>query len=58
LAGPAVDPNRVLAADIARHFPFMVVQLPDGKISSPITKAFKELENGAEDSLHYLYSAT
>jgi hypothetical protein len=35
----------------------MVVKLPDGKIWSPISKAYKEFENGAEDSLEFLYQA-
>ncbi|UOV02039.1 hypothetical protein [Pseudoxanthomonas mexicana] len=53
-----VDPTQVMPPNISQHFPFMVVQLPDRKIWSPITKAFRELENGREDSLEYLYHAS
>ena len=37
------------------HSPFMVVQVPDGKVWNPIAKAFKQLANGSEDSLEYFY---
>jgi hypothetical protein len=33
----------------------LVVELPSGAVCNPIGKAFKRLENGAEDSLEYFY---
>jgi len=45
----------VMSADLAEMFPFMVVQLPNGKAWNPIGKAFKQLANGSEDSLEYFY---
>ena len=45
----------VMPADVAKIFPFMVVQLPNGKVWNPIAKAFKQLANGSEDSLEYFY---
>jgi hypothetical protein len=49
------NPKDVMPANIAQHFPFMVVKLANGHIWSPISKAFSEMENGQEDSLEYLY---
>tara|TARA_R110000850_G_scaffold274404_2_gene411856 strand:+ start:354 stop:920 length:567 start_codon:yes stop_codon:yes gene_type:complete len=51
-----VTPEDVMPPNVANLFRFMVIQLPDGKVWNPIDKAFKELENGAEDSLEFLYA--
>jgi hypothetical protein len=53
--GSWCESKDVMSADMAKLFPFMVVQLPNGKVWSPITKAFKQLANGSEDSLEYFY---
>jgi hypothetical protein len=47
----------VLPENLLKLFPFMVVQLPNGQVLNPIAKAFKQLANGAEDSLVYFYQA-
>jgi hypothetical protein len=51
-------PADVMPPDVAQHFPFMVVKLPDGQVWSPINKAFSQLENGSEDSLLYMYQVS
>ena len=51
-------PGDCMPAEIAEHFPFMVVRLPAGQVWSPISKAFNELENGAEDRLAFMYQAS
>jgi len=45
----------VIPEKLLQFYPFMVVQLLNGKVWSPIAKAFKQLATGDEDSLEYFY---
>ncbi|MDQ8030890.1 MAG: hypothetical protein REJ50_02660 [Bordetella sp.] len=48
------DQSPIGAFDPSGNIP-LLVQLPSGGWYNPIAKAFKELENGAEDSLTFFY---
>jgi len=47
----------VVPEKLLQFYPFMVIELPNGTVWSPIAKAFKQLANGSEDSLEYLFRA-
>lgn len=49
------DPMDCMPPEVAEHFSFMVVRLPNGRVWSPISKAFRELENGGGDSLAFMF---
>jgi hypothetical protein len=50
-----LEPSDALPDDVAGKFPFMVVKMPNGRVWSPITKAFSVFKNGPSESLEYLF---